>query len=59
MTNPTVASIRHHLVIDNGWDDAEVDDLLAHRTEYVNEDGTTNATFEHWEHFAQEEPESN
>ena len=59
MTNPTVGSIRHHLVVDNGWDDVEVDVLLANRDEYVNEDGTTKASHDQWERFARDEPESN
>jgi len=57
--NPTVDSIRHHLIIDNGWDDIEVADLLEAHEDEVLEDGTTTASFEQWELWAQEMPESN
>lgn len=57
--NPTVQSIRHHLIIENGWDAVEVVDLLEAHEEAVNADGTTNATFEQWSQWATELPESN
>jgi hypothetical protein len=59
MTNPTTTDIRHHLVVDNGWDDLEVDDLLANNADVVNADGTTSATYEQWEERIANEPESN
>lgn len=57
--NPTVQDIRHHLIIDNGWMDIEVADLLEAYEDDVNEDGTTNATHDEWEYRAQHMPESN
>jgi hypothetical protein len=59
MTNPTTTEIRRHLVVDNGWDDLEVDDLLANNADVVNEDGTTEATCEEWELLIQQEASSN
>jgi len=45
--------------VDNGWDDLEVDDLLANNADVVNADGTTSATYEQWEERIANEPESN
>ena len=57
--NPTVADIRHYLIIENGWADIEVADLLEAHADAVREDGTTSATYAQWEQWAQEEPEGN
>lgn len=59
MSNPTADSIYHHLVHDNGWMPIEVADLLEAHEDEVNKDGTTNATHDQWEQWAQEMPESN
>lgn len=59
MTNPTTTEIRHYLVVDNGWDDVEVDDLFNDHADAINRDGTTTATRDEWTQWAQEMPESN
>lgn len=49
---PTEAQIYTYLVDENGWTEEEVHQLLGYYFRHINEDGTTDLTFDQWTELA-------
>ncbi|WP_347756809.1 hypothetical protein [Agrococcus sp. ProA11] len=52
MATPSIYEVRKFLVEDNGWTEVEFTDLAEAHDRWINDDGTTTATYDEWEYAA-------